>query len=62
MAGIDRVARIECASGFVWITSRDSAEDVILGAGEARDLTRSRDVCVQALRDADIMIARIDRG
>lgn len=58
VAGIDRIARIECASGLVWITGRDSAEDMILRAGEARDLRGLRGICVQALKDAEIGIVR----
>lgn len=56
VADIDRIARIECASGLVWITGKGSAEDVILRAGEARDLSLSRCICVQALKDAEIGI------
>lgn len=56
IAGIDRIARIECASGLVWITGSGSSEDVILRAGEARELPRTKGICVQALRESEIGI------
>lgn len=51
------ISRIECARGKVWITTHESAEDIILEPGTVRDFSGMRGLCLQALSDAEVGIA-----
>lgn len=51
------ISRVECARGTVWITTHESAEDIILRSGTARDLSGTKGLCLQALSDAEVCIA-----
>lgn len=47
---------VECAEGVLWVTGEGIDDDLILMAGECRDLSGLRHVCVQALRDAKLRV------
>ena len=51
------ISRVECARGTVWITTHESAEDIILRPGTARDFSGMTGLCLQALSDAEVSIA-----
>lgn len=50
------VCEIVCLEGNLWITCKGCISDIVLGAGEHRELNGFRDICVQAFEKSCLTI------